>query len=261
MSDQPLAPLAPLPPAEDVPAALAVPAPPPVLVARNVYKDYRDGPRVITVLSGLSLEVRPGESVAVTGRSGSGKSTLLHLLGLLDRPTAGQIYFHQELVSELGEGGRNRLRARSLGFVFQAYHLIPELNALQNVLLAARVSEGLAWPLRCFRARREARELLDRVGLGHRLRHRPGKLSGGEKQRVAIARALMGSREVLLADEPTGNLDAATAREVEDLLFGLAAERGLAMVLVTHEPALAGRCSRVCTLEDGRLEAVTAAPA
>jgi lipoprotein-releasing system ATP-binding protein len=224
---------------------------PPILTATSLFKDYRDGSRTITVLRGLDLEIRPGEALAVTGRSGSGKSTLLHLLGLLDRPTAGQIYFRHEEVSSLGEGARNRLRASSLGFVFQAYHLVAELSALQNVLLAARVAAGCSLTLGDGRAR--ARRLLKRVGLGHRTGHRPAKLSGGERQRVAIARALVNEPEVLLADEPTGNLDETTAREVERLLFELAEERRLAMVLVTHEPALAARCSRVLALEDGRL--------
>ncbi|MHC4917100.1 MAG: ABC transporter ATP-binding protein [Planctomycetota bacterium] len=225
---------------------------PPILSARSLFKDYRDGSRTITVLRDLNLDLRPGEAVAVTGRSGSGKSTLLHLLGLLDRPTAGQIYFRHEEVSSLGEGARNRLRANSLGFVFQAYHLVAELNALQNVLLAARVAAGCGWGFGLGQKAR-ARELLERVGLGHRMRHRPAKLSGGERQRVAIARALVNGPEVLLADEPTGNLDETTARDVENLIFQLADERRLAMVLVTHEPALAARCSRVLALEDGRL--------
>jgi len=224
-----------------------------VLVAENLYKDYRDGTRTITVLKDLDLSLGSGEAVAVTGRSGSGKSTLLHLLGLLDRPSSGDVCFKGLPVGDLGEGARNRLRARSLGFVFQAYHLVAELSAYHNVLLAARVAAGSGWPFAAGRARRQARELLDRVGLDHRLGHKPAKLSGGEKQRVAIARALMGAPEVLLADEPTGNLDAATARDIEDLLFELAAERALAMVLVTHEEGLAARCSRVLTLEGGRL--------
>ncbi len=225
----------------------------PVMAAEGLCKDYRDGSRTITVLRDLDLRLLPREAVAVTGRSGSGKSTLLHLLGLLDKPGGGEVYFRGQPVSKLGGGARNKLRARSLGFVFQAYHLVAELSAYHNVLLAARVAAGAGWPFAAGRARRQARELLDRVGLGHRLSHKPGKLSGGEKQRVAIARALMGEPEVLLADEPTGNLDARTAREVEDLLFELAAERDLAMVLVTHEPGLAERCSRILTLEDGRL--------
>jgi predicted ABC-type transport system involved in lysophospholipase L1 biosynthesis ATPase subunit len=226
-----------------------------VLSARNLFKDYRDGTRTITVLSGLDLDVCAGEAVAVTGRSGSGKSTLLHLLGLLDRPTAGQIYFRGEQVNVLGEWGRNRLRANSLGFVFQAYNLVAELSAYQNVLLAARVAARGGFT--SGNARSRARDLLERVGLGNRMRHRPTKLSGGEQQRVAIARALVNDPEVLLADEPTGNLDAATARGVENLLFELAAERRLAMVLVTHEPGLAKRCSRVTVLEGGKLHART----
>jgi predicted ABC-type transport system involved in lysophospholipase L1 biosynthesis ATPase subunit len=226
---------------------------PPIVSAHDVFKDYRDGTHTITVLRGLNLDVAAGEAVAITGRSGSGKSTLLHLLGLLDRPTRGQIYFRGQEIGRLGEWKRNRLRARRLGFVFQAYHLVAELSAYQNVLLAARVAARWGWMGSAAAARRETRHLLRRVGLGRRMGHRPGKLSGGEKQRVAIARALMGEPEVLLADEPTGNLDASTARAIEDLLFELAEERRLAMVLVTHEPGLAARCSRVLALESGRL--------
>jgi predicted ABC-type transport system involved in lysophospholipase L1 biosynthesis ATPase subunit len=225
----------------------------PVVVVQGLDKDYRDGARTICVLHDLALELGAGETVAVTGRSGSGKTTLLNLIGLLDRPTAGEIYYRGEPAASMGERARSELRARTVGFVFQAYHLVAELSALENVLLAARVAAGAGWLFGAREARRRARELLGRVGLGDRLRHRPAKLSGGEKQRVAIARALVNSPEVLLADEPTGNLDATTAREVENLLFELVAERGLAMVLVTHEPTLAARCARVTVLENGRL--------
>jgi len=224
-----------------------------LMSAREIYKDYRDGTRTITVLRGLDFGLRAGEAVAITGRSGSGKSTLLHLLGLLDTPTLGQVYFRGEEIGTLGEWSRNRLRASALGFVFQAYHLVAELSAYQNVLLAGRVAAGISWLASGLESRRQARDLLKRVGLGNRMRHKPAKLSGGEKQRVAIARALMGAPEVLLADEPTGNLDASTARGVEDLLFELAGERQLGMVLVTHETGLAGRCDRALFLEDGLL--------
>ncbi|HOX06335.1 MAG TPA: ABC transporter ATP-binding protein [Planctomycetota bacterium] len=225
----------------------------PVIEVLGLCKEYRDGARTIAVLRDLDLELRAGETLAITGRSGSGKTTLLNLLGLLDRPTAGEIRFSGIAAGRMGEGERSAFRARTVGFVFQAYHLVAELSALENVLLAARVAEGARWIFGARRSRLWARELLGRVGLGGRLGHRPGKLSGGEKQRVAIARALVNSPQVLLADEPTGNLDAATAREVEDLLFGLAGERRLAMLLVTHEPTLAGRCGRVTLLENGRL--------
>jgi lipoprotein-releasing system ATP-binding protein len=234
---------------------------PPLMSTHALFKDYRDGTRTISVLSDLDFQLSAGEAVAITGRSGSGKSTLLHLLGLLDRPTAGQIYFRSEEIGGLGERKRNRLRALCLGFVFQAYHLVAELSAYQNVLLAARVAAGGAWLRTSFSARQQARQLLEQVGLAQRMSHKPGKLSGGEKQRVAIARALMGKPEVLLADEPTGNLDAATACEVEELLFDLAAERNLGMVLVTHEPGLAARCARVLDLEDGKLRPADAASA
>ena len=230
-----------------------------LVALQGLDKDYRDGARTIGVLHGLDLELGAGETVAVTGRSGSGKTTLLNLIGLLDRPTAGQIYFRGEPAAGMGDRARSELRARTVGFVFQAYHLVAELSALENVLLAARVAAGAGWLLGARAARRRARELLGRVGLGDRLRHRPAKLSGGEKQRVAIARALVNNPKVLLADEPTGNLDAATAHEVENLLFGIIAERKLAMALVTHEPQLAARCGRVLALEGGKLAPATGA--
>jgi len=245
-----LVPAGPAPPGAPPPLVLQVQ---PLVVVQGLGKDYRDGARTIGVLHDLDLELGAGETVAVTGRSGSGKTTLLNLIGLLDRPTAGQIYFRGEPAAGMGDRARSELRARTVGFVFQAYHLVAELSALENVLLAARVAAGAGWLLGARAARRRARELLGRVGLGDRLRHRPAKLSGGEKQRVAIARALVNNPKVLLADEPTGNLDAATAREVENLLFELVAERNLAMLLVTHEPALAARCGRVTVLEAGRL--------
>jgi predicted ABC-type transport system involved in lysophospholipase L1 biosynthesis ATPase subunit len=240
----------PAPPGAEPPLVLQAQ---PLVVVQGLDKDYRDGARTICVLHDLNLEVRPGEAVAVTGRSGSGKTTLLNLIGLLDRPTAGEILFRGVPAARMGERTRSEFRARTVGFVFQAYHLVAELSALENVLLAARVAAGAGWLLGARQARRRARELLGRVGLGDRLRHRPAKLSGGEKQRVAIARALVNNPKVLLADEPTGNLDATTAREVENLLFELVAERNLAMILVTHEPALAARCGRIMLLEGGRL--------
>jgi predicted ABC-type transport system involved in lysophospholipase L1 biosynthesis ATPase subunit len=229
-----------------------------LVALQGLDKDYRDGARTICVLHDLNLEVRAGETVAVTGRSGSGKTTLLNLIGLLDRPTAGEILFRGVPAARMGERTRSEFRARTVGFVFQAYHLVAELSALENVLLAARVASGARWLLGSRGARRRAGELLARVGLAERLSHRPAKLSGGEKQRVAIARALVNEPRVLLADEPTGNLDAATAREVEGLLFELVAERGLALVLVTHEATLAARCGRVLALENGRLSAAKA---
>jgi predicted ABC-type transport system involved in lysophospholipase L1 biosynthesis ATPase subunit len=231
----------------------------PVISVRSLDRDYRDGFRTICVLHDLDLDLGAGETVAITGRSGSGKTTLLNLIGLLDHPTAGDVFIAGQAARRMSEGTRNALRARSLGFVFQAYHLVAELGALENVLLAARVAAGARWVFARGSARRRARELLERVGLGGRLRHRPAKLSGGEKQRVAIARALVNNPKVLLADEPTGNLDAATAHEVENLLFGIIAERKLAMALVTHEPQLAARCGRVLALEGGKLTPATSA--
>jgi len=226
----------------------------PLVSVRGLGKNYRDGFNTIKVIAGLDFELSAGQTAAIVGRSGSGKTTLLNILGLLDRPSSGEMLFDGRPVAGLGESARGDLRARSLGFVFQAYHLVAELSALENVLLAARVAAGAGWFFSAAAARRKARELLERVGISGRMRGRPAKLSGGEKQRVAIARALVNGPRLLLADEPTGNLDAATAREVEELLFGLVAERNLAMVLVTHEPALAARCGRVLELENGRLK-------
>jgi lipoprotein-releasing system ATP-binding protein len=226
-----------------------------LLRAEGLHKHYHDGSRTIHVLQGASLTLGPGETVAITGRSGSGKSTLLHLLGLLDRPTYGQIYFRSTETGGLRERDRDRLRSRHLGFIFQAYHLVAELSALENVALAARIAGSWVRHRQSGSVRAGAAGLLELVGLGDRLHHRPAKLSGGEKQRVAIARALMCSPEVLLADEPTGNLDAATAAEVEGLIFRLVSERRLAMVLVTHEAALAARCDREFRMEGGLLHA------
>ncbi len=219
-----------------------------ILSARSLDKDFRDGPRTISVLKNLFLDLHRGEAVAIEGRSGSGKSTLLHLLGLLDQPTSGQIYFKGLRVDNASAGRRNSIRGRSIGFVFQAYHLVSELTALENVLLAGSIA-GCSGR----ESRRKARSLLEQVGLSKRLKHRPAKLSGGESQRVAIARALMGSPEVLLADEPTGNLDLSTADEVENVLFEIVRELDLSMLLVTHASELAQRCDRTLFMEDGSL--------
>ena len=220
--------------------------------ARGVHKHYRLGKQQIPVLRGIDLAVAPGETVALLGASGAGKSTLLHVLGLLDAPSAGEIRYAGERVDELPIGKRAALRHHHVGFVFQFYHLIPELTALQNVLLARMmaISPLRYWGIRK-QARREAEALLEQVGLKERLRHRPAELSGGERQRVAIARALMASPQVVLADEPTGNLDSATARSVIDLMFEIQRQRGLAFLLVTHDETLAKRCHRLVRMQDG----------
>ena len=212
-----------------------------VLSAVGVRKSYPSGDRRIEVLCGVDLRVAAGESVSIRGESGSGKSTLLNLLSGLDAPDAGEIRWD-------GSAPAAGTRARYLGMVFQSFYLIPELDAWQNVLMAGRM---LGSPGADSRAR--ARDLLERVGLGDRASHRPAQLSGGERQRVAVARALMNSPRLLLADEPTGNLDERTGEAVIDLLLGLSRETGTALVLVTHNPAHAARTARALTLHDGRL--------
>lgn len=228
----------------------------PVLAARGITKSYRLGKREIPVLRGVDLALQAGERVALLGASGAGKSTLLHLLGLLDQPTSGTIHYQGQSALELSVAQRARLRHRQIGFVFQFYHLIPELTALQNVLLASMMDQSL---LAYWRSRRmlvdQACSLLEQVGLRERLKHRPAELSGGERQRVAIARALVTSPQILLADEPTGNLDSHTARSVIELLFSLQQQRGLAMLLVTHDEQLARQCDRVIRMQDGRIVA------
>jgi lipoprotein-releasing system ATP-binding protein len=213
----------------------------------GVTKSYGSADGGVAVLRGVDFVVAPGESVAVVGPSGCGKSTLLNILGTLDRPTSGRVYLGGRDVSELGELERSRLRAREVGFVFQLHHLLPQLSVLENVLVPSLVADGAG------AAEERARRLLDRVGLSHRLDHRPGQLSGGEAQRVAVARALVNRPKLLLADEPTGSLDGKAAEGVADLLFELNREEGVALVLVTHAAGLAGRAGRVLELREGRL--------
>ncbi|MHC4814883.1 MAG: ABC transporter ATP-binding protein [Planctomycetota bacterium] len=223
-----------------------------LLRTENVTKSFSLGRREIPVLQGVDLAVAEGEMLALLGESGAGKSTLLHLLGLLDQPTGGQVLYQGRAVQTLSVRERARLRHREIGFVFQFYHLIPELNALQNVKLGQMMLKA---PLAYLRERKaihdRAVQLLRSVGLGDRLGHRPTELSGGERQRVAIARALISEPRVILADEPTGNLDSTTAEGVLDILFRLNREQSIAFVMVTHNQDLAGRCDRVVHLRDG----------
>jgi putative ABC transport system ATP-binding protein len=221
---------------------------PPLIELRGAGRVYRRGESEVAALRGVDLQVMAGESLAITGPSGSGKSTLLSLLGCLDRPSFGEYRLGDRSVGTLDDHALSRLRNRTIGFVFQAFHLIPELTVLENVetpLLYGGVPPG-QWPARALRC-------LEKVGLAHRASHRPSELSGGEAQRAAVARALVMEPPVLLADEPTGNLDSATGDEIAGLLAGLHGE-GRTVIVVTHNEALAARARRVVRLRDGRVE-------
>ena len=218
-----------------------------ILTAENVYRTYAIGRTSLEVLKGVSLEVREGETVSIMGESGSGKSTLLHVLGGLDNPKQGKVFFKGKSVYGMSPQRRARFRAENVGFVFQAFHLLPELDIVENVALPAMAMRGTV------DAKARARELLAEVGLSERVGHRPQELSGGEQQRVAIARALMNNPDVLFADEPTGNLDSATGEKVLHYLFQLAGSRRHSLVLVTHSRDVAERCERRLFLKDGNL--------
>ncbi len=222
----------------------------------DLYKSYRKGAVEVPVLCGLTLGVRQGEFLAVVGQSGSGKSTLLHLLGTLDAPDRGQIHYDGRRIDKLPAAARDHLRNRQFGMIFQFYHLLPELTTLENVLAPLMISHGVLSYLRHrgeHRARAEA--LLATVGLGHRLKHRPRELSGGEMQRAAIARALIAQPDLLLADEPTGNLDQHTGQEIIKILRTLNRQQNLTIVMVTHDRAIADQADRMVRLANGRIEA------
>lgn len=216
--------------------------------ARDLHKHFHRAGETLHILKSVSLTVSAGEFVAVVGPSGAGKSTLLHLLGALDRPTGGELYYEDRPLWTLPDAELAAFRGRTVGFVFQFHHLLPEFTALENAMMPALIGRRPA-----AEAVEAARALLVRVGLGERLRHRPGELSGGEQQRVAVARALVSSPRVVLADEPTGNLDRKTGEEVFALLRLFNREQGVALVLVTHNEALSRQADRVLRLEDGRL--------
>jgi lipoprotein-releasing system ATP-binding protein len=218
----------------------------PLLAGIDLEREYRTGPEVVRVLRGASVEIRAGEVVALVGASGVGKSTLLHLLGALDRPTAGRVLFRGEDLFARGDLALARYRRQEIGFVFQFYNLLGDLSALENAMIP-----GLLQRRPVSEARERAAAALAEVGLADRLRHRPGELSGGEQQRVAVARALMNSPKVILADEPTGNLDPKTSAVIYDLFLQLQGEHGIAFFVATHNPELARKADRGYRLVDG----------
>ncbi len=224
-----------------------------ILQAEEIYKSYRMGATRVKVLKGVDLKVRRGEYVAIVGASGSGKSTLLHILGALDRPDKGIVRFEGRDLSRYGNGELNRFRNKMVGFVFQFYHLLDELSVLENVYLPTMVSNSIFGWFACRgRARNRAGELLEQLGLSERARHKPYQLSGGERQRVAIGRALMNEPSVLLADEPTGNLDSATGNGILDV-FEKLNQAGQTIVMVSHDERIAHRAARIVTLADGKI--------
>ncbi len=226
-----------------------------LLEAAGLSKTYRKHAIEVPVLQGLDLEIRAGEFLSVVGHSGSGKSTLLHLLGTLDRPDAGEVRLDGERIDNRLAEERDRLRNGTFGFIFQFYHLLPELTTLENVLMPQMIAHSLfGWLGRRRALRQQATELLDRVGLGHRLRHKPRELSGGEMQRAAIARALVNRPRILLADEPTGNLDADKGLEIIRLLRDLNRQERLTIIMVTHNPEIVSATDRVVRLVKGRVE-------
>ena len=227
-----------------------------VLSAEDVRKSFRVGEREIEVLHGAHLELRARERLCLMGASGAGKSTFLHVLGLLEQPTEGRVQLQGKSAWELAMSERAALRNRHIGFVFQAYHLLPDLSALENITLPARIAHSYGTvPFDKKLHPSEARDMLERFGLKDRINHRPNQLSGGERQRVAIARALILKPEIVIADEPTGNLDTATGDKVLEILFNEQSRRNASLLLVTHDERLAKSCDRVLVMVDGQIEA------
>jgi ABC-type lipoprotein export system ATPase subunit len=220
-----------------------------LISVRAVHKTYTLGKRELKVLRGVTLEILRGDFLAMQGASGAGKSTLLHCLGGLDTPNSGEVWLAGRNISRLGRSELATLRRKEVGFIFQAYYLLPELDALENVCLPARMARTPA-----DKAARRGRELLERVGLKERLEHKPYELSGGEQQRVAIARSLINEPELILADEPTGNLDSHTGEEIIDLLLSIRAEKQTTLVMATHDPKVAARAPKAIQLVDGQIQ-------
>ena len=225
-----------------------------LLKAHDLYKSYRMGATEVSVLKGVELTVKKGEFVAIVGASGSGKSTLLHILGALDRPDKGEIAFEGQDLNRFNSRQLNQFRNKKVGFVFQFYHLLDELNVMENIFLPAMASKSVLGWLMCRNlAKNRAKELLGRFGLSQRIAHKPYQLSGGERQRVAIGRALMNKPTLLLADEPTGNLDSATGNGILEVFEELN-RTGQTIVMVTHDQRIAQRAGRIITLVDGKIE-------
>ncbi len=218
-----------------------------ILRAVDIHKSFTDGKNKVDVITGLSLNVAEGEFVSIVGSSGSGKSTLLHILGGLDLPTRGSIILNDQRIDQLGEAERGYLRNEHLGFVYQFHHLLPEFTALENVAMPLMLRKDVEFK----QAKERAEYLLERVGLSHRIKHQPGELSGGERQRVALARALVTKPKLMLADEPTGNLDRKTAVTIFELLADLRQELKMAMLIVTHDEQLAKSADRILHMQDG----------